>query len=255
MKIFPLDCQATVVSLVLACLSASGFCLLPVESAKPEDQSSGQSSEVKICKDAKMVLTEAGQPGEVFKFRCLAGAKLSPVEDPVAARSATPGAEALKKVNQFGVAKSGETCNPGNETLDKLVPKSTLLVVSQSAERLIEKDKVSDLLYTLTLGDAPEQAKHLCYICKATPVSENVMHGRSQAPGECVIHASVPERKRPDSSQQPDTKPDQQTGQNPDTQTDPKPDKPSDSASSSISLFGWLLICVAGSVLELMVNL
>ncbi|PHJ16552.1 sag-related sequence srs11 [Cystoisospora suis] len=254
MRIHRLDCRVTAVSLVLVCVSASGFSIIRFGSADPGDQSSGPTPEVKICKDAELVLTETGQAGQEFKFSCLAGSKLSPVEDTGEPRN-KPDDNALKKVNEFGLAKAGQPCNPKGQTLDVLVPGSTLQVTDNNAKRQVVNEQASNLSYTLTLGDGPNEEKHLCYICKAPVAGVDPGKNRTLPQHDCTIYATVSAKPKPETPQQPDSKPDQQTGQDPESQTDPKPDNPSGSGSSSLSVFSWLMLCVSGSVLELMVHL
>lgn len=253
MRILRLDCRMTVASLALVCLSASGSSLLPVESTKPGeptgDQSTGQGASIQVCRDGKLELAGTGQQGQAFQFRCLAGAKLSPVEDPAEARS-TPDVTALKKVNVFNLANGQKACNTEGGALDVLVPGSALRV-TEISKRLTDDLQVSNLVYTLTLGDAPAQEQHLCYICKAPAAGGHGRQSDSSAQQPCTIYVTVPAKQEPDNSQRPDPKPDEQTGENPNS----KPDNPSDSASPSLPVFGGLMLCVAGSVLELMVYL
>ncbi|PHJ23136.1 hypothetical protein CSUI_003014 [Cystoisospora suis] len=104
MTVLRLDCRVTFVSLFLVCLSASGF-WLRVESAEksgnlPGDHSTGQVPAVPVCSSENVKLSGASK---TFKFKCLAGWKLSPVEDTPGEKS-PPTEAALKKVNVFGAA-------------------------------------------------------------------------------------------------------------------------------------------------------
>lgn len=251
MRTLRLDCRVTVASLVVVCLSASGVWLRGESVGEGGEGQVNEQADVQVCSNVKLELTGTGEKGQAFKFKCPTGWTLSPVADPETKKPP----ERLTKVNVFVPAQRQESCTPQEKPLGQLVPGSTLEETSESPEGLAENNQAGKLLYTLTLGDAQEEAKHLCYICKAPKASDGVLQSRTSSPVECTIYVTVPAKKQPESSPQPDPKPDQQPGQNSDPHTDPKPDNPSDSGSSSLSVFGWLMLCVAGYVLELMVHL
>ncbi|CBZ49851.1 srs domain-containing protein [Neospora caninum Liverpool] len=147
--------------------------ILGVASLAPQlihcSASSNTTTEVQQCSGEKLELTGGAKVS--LKFQCATGQTLKPTDD---------------KVYEYT-----DTCNT-NKThkLADLVPGSQL-ASSQATAQAMRKGRASgddQQVYTLTLGDAPQEKQVFCYRCEA-----NGDGGRQTGKTPCSVVVTVPQ--------------------------------------------------------------
>ncbi|PHJ19989.1 hypothetical protein CSUI_006179 [Cystoisospora suis] len=223
-----------VISVTLACLGAPHLGPAWRVDAKPDQPEksilqAAQAGVAGACTPGKSLSFEGS--GKVFDFKCAAGATLLPPEAKGKQTSPSP----LQKVYQFNPNKTRlEGANPVCEnetTLESLVPGSVLLNVTEAGSD--HHLRSSEPSFKLTVGEAQEENKHLCYICSG-PVRGDVKR-QQQEQSNCTVYVTVPK-----------TAP---------VPSPPSQDEHPDSGSFSPSMIGWLGLSVTGSALALALQL
>lgn len=184
-----------------------------------------------------------------FQIRCPDGTGnsrqiLTPVETAATSSYSQLPAEKLNEVYRVTfVGRTGTAqcaAGEGPTKLSELAPGSTLTPVSADGEvppmqeaqedgqdNQEAEETVTPTVFNLQLGEPQVDDRHFCYKCAA---NSTVLGLQTASP--CTIFVTVPKKQDPGT-------------------TDPLPD----SGSLSLSVFGWLVLCVTGCVLGLMPHL
>lgn len=199
----------------------------------PEDDTRPQ-----VC-DAELQL-KPNRASRTLQFQCPEGSKLRPVEgDPVPTRELT--SEELENVYVVTTAtgRSKPACTANKENLKRLVPGSTLEVVTAKEKEVRQKE--APPVFQLTLGAAQSDEKQFCYTCSPSGTA-----GRGTPTGTCNIFVTVPKAdEQTDAGTNENQHSDQGSDQVPHPTPDDQEDKPTGSGSFSSSLSCWLVLGVA----------
>lgn len=221
---------AVVVSVALPCFGQSRLSPVRLVEGKQtllggETSQGGQADSAKPCQAGASLKLEGSTTS--FQFSCPSGARLDPAE---AVDAKVAQSEPLSNVYQFTPTSGRETaeCKDRKTTLETLVPGSTLVKVSpskpgQSQQNEQPQSEAAGPVFNLTIGKAPEQERHFCYVCTSSVAAVN----REQQGGNCTVYVTVPKS------------------------SDAPPEEQSGSGSFSPSTFGWLSLSVTGCALGL----